>query len=102
MRVAIPAETEANETRVAATPDSIKKLIALGATVVVQSGAGMSSGITDPDYVAAGATLAGLRLAAGGAQSAAPSHCALWQTQNPTSASRAQVSISGFPASMRD
>ena len=58
MRVAIPAETEANETRVAATPDSIKKLIALGATVVVQSGAGMSSGITDPDYVAAGATLA--------------------------------------------
>ena len=59
MRVAIPAETEANETRVAATPDSIKKLIALGATVVVQSGAGMSSGITDPDYVAAGATLAG-------------------------------------------
>ena len=59
MRVAIPAETEAKETRVAATPDSIKKLIALGATVMVQSGAGMSSGITDADYVAAGATLAG-------------------------------------------
>ncbi|MDB5641011.1 MAG: transhydrogenase subunit alpha [Hyphomicrobiales bacterium] len=59
MRVAIPAETEANETRVAATPDSIKKLIALGATVVVQSGAGVSSGITDTDYVAAGATIAG-------------------------------------------
>jgi NAD(P) transhydrogenase subunit alpha len=59
MRVAIPAETEANETRVAATPDSIKKLIALGATVVVQSGAGVSSGITDTEYTAAGATIAG-------------------------------------------
>jgi NAD(P) transhydrogenase subunit alpha len=57
MRVAIPAETEANETRVAATPDSLKRLIALGASVVVQSGAGMSSGITDADFVAAGATL---------------------------------------------
>ncbi len=59
MRVAIPAETEANETRVAATPDSIKKLIVLGATVVVQSGAGVSSGITDSEYTAAGATIAG-------------------------------------------
>ncbi|MDB5545411.1 MAG: hypothetical protein JWO64_2560 [Hyphomicrobiales bacterium] len=59
MRVAIPAETEANETRVAATPDSIKKLIALGATVMVQSGAGKSSGITDSEYTAAGATIAG-------------------------------------------
>jgi len=59
MRVAIPAETEANETRVAATPDSIKKLIALGATVVVQSGAGKASGLTDADYTAAGASVAG-------------------------------------------
>jgi NAD(P) transhydrogenase subunit alpha len=59
MRVAIPAETEANETRVAATPDSIKKLIALGATIVVQSGAGRTSGLTDSDYLAAGATIAG-------------------------------------------
>ncbi len=59
MRVAIPAETEAHETRVAATPDSIKKLIALGATVVVQSGAGKASGLTDSDYSAVGATIAG-------------------------------------------
>lgn len=59
MRVAIPVEIDASETRVAATPDTVKKLMALGATVVVQSGAGRSSGILDQDYLAAGATIAG-------------------------------------------
>lgn len=58
MRIAIPAETEANETRVAATPETVKKFIGLGATVVVQRGAGLTSGITDADYEAAGAALA--------------------------------------------
>ena len=58
MRVAVPAETEANETRVAATPETVKKFKALGAEVVVQSGAGTASGIPDADFSAAGATVA--------------------------------------------
>ncbi|MDB5593416.1 MAG: transhydrogenase subunit alpha [Hyphomicrobiales bacterium] len=57
MRVAVPAEIEANETRVAATPETVKKFIALGATVAIQSGAGTTSGIPDADYTAAGATV---------------------------------------------
>ncbi|MEQ9176540.1 MAG: NAD(P)(+) transhydrogenase (Re/Si-specific) subunit alpha, partial [Alphaproteobacteria bacterium] len=40
MRIAIPKERRAGETRVAVTPDSIKKYIALGAEVVVEAGAG--------------------------------------------------------------
>jgi NAD(P) transhydrogenase subunit alpha len=58
MRVAIPAETEGGETRVAATPETVKKLIGLGATVTVASGAGLASGLPDADYEAAGATVA--------------------------------------------
>ncbi len=58
MRIAVPAETESNETRVAATPETVKKLIALGAQVAVQSGAGLASGITDTDFETAGATIA--------------------------------------------
>ena len=57
MQIAIPAEFEANESRVAATPDTVKKLIALGAAVSVQAGAGRGSGIPDGDYEAAGATI---------------------------------------------
>jgi len=56
MKVAIPAETE-SEPRVAATPDTVKKLKAY-ADVVVQSGAGLASGVLDSDYEAAGATIA--------------------------------------------
>ncbi|MBV1701333.1 MAG: Re/Si-specific NAD(P)(+) transhydrogenase subunit alpha [Hyphomicrobiales bacterium] len=58
MRIAIPAETDPLETRVAASPETIKKLLGLGAEVVVQSGAGLASGITDADYSAAGAQIA--------------------------------------------
>src|SRR4051794_21915525 len=56
MKVAIPAEVE-SEPRVAATPDTVKKLKAY-ADVVVQSGAGLRSGMLDTDYEAAGATIA--------------------------------------------
>jgi len=56
MKVAIPAETSP-EPRVAATPDTVKKLKAY-ADVVVQAGAGMKSGVLDADYEAAGATIA--------------------------------------------
>jgi NAD(P) transhydrogenase subunit alpha len=58
MRIAIPAEVEGGETRVAATPDTVKKLSALGAAVTVVSGAGTGSGLPDGDYEAAGATIA--------------------------------------------
>ncbi len=56
MRIAVPAETE-DEPRVAATPETVKKLVALCGTVAVQSGAGLASGITDAAFTAAGATV---------------------------------------------
>ncbi|MEW9310246.1 NAD(P)(+) transhydrogenase (Re/Si-specific) subunit alpha, partial [Labrys neptuniae] len=58
MKIGIPSETEPGEPRVGATPDTVKKLLALGAAVRVASGAGLASGITDEDYAAAGATIA--------------------------------------------
>src|SRR5262245_53784640 len=57
MRIVVLSEVEASETRVAAVPETVKKMKALGAAVVVQSGAGVKSGILDPDYEAAGATI---------------------------------------------
>lgn len=59
MKVAIPAEVDASEPRVAATPETVKKLKALGAEVLVERGAGLRSGILDSDYEAAGAAIAG-------------------------------------------
>ncbi|MBY6241749.1 Re/Si-specific NAD(P)(+) transhydrogenase subunit alpha [Methylosinus sp. Sm6] len=58
MRIAVPAESDKNETRVAATPETVKKFKNLGAEVVVQSGAGAASGFADADYAAAGAAIA--------------------------------------------
>ena len=57
MKIAIPAEVD-SEPRVAATPDTVKKMKALGADVVVESGAGVKSGILNADYEAAGASIA--------------------------------------------
>ncbi len=57
MKVGIPKERRAGETRVAATPASVKKLKALGLDVVVESGAGGASYFADQDYVAQGATV---------------------------------------------
>ncbi|MCW2315919.1 NAD(P) transhydrogenase subunit alpha [Rhodoblastus acidophilus] len=58
MRIAVPAETRAQEGRVAATPDTVKKYIGFGAEVVVQKGAGAKAGLTDADFEKAGATIA--------------------------------------------
>ena len=58
MRIAVPAETQGAETRVAATPETVRKFKGLGAEVVVETGAGKASGILDADYEAAGATIA--------------------------------------------
>ena len=57
MRIAVARETDANEPRVAATPETVKRFKALGADIVVGRGAGIASGILDADYEAAGATI---------------------------------------------
>src|SRR6516225_6341476 len=57
MKVAVIAESDAGEPRVAATPETVKKMIGLGATVAVEPGAGVKSGIRDADYAAVGAAL---------------------------------------------
>jgi NAD(P) transhydrogenase subunit alpha len=57
MKVAVAAEVDAGEPRVAATPETVKKMIGLGAAVAVEPGAGVKSGILDADYSAAGATV---------------------------------------------
>jgi NAD(P) transhydrogenase subunit alpha len=58
MRIAVPAETQGAETRVAVTPETVRKFIGLGADVAVEKGAGRASGIPDSDYEAAGASIA--------------------------------------------
>ena len=57
MRIAVLAETDAAEPRVAATPETVKKFISLGAEVAVQAGAGAASNISDADFAAAGASI---------------------------------------------
>jgi len=58
MKIAIPAETDPGEPRVAATPDTVKRLAGLGNEVTVQAGAGTKAGIPDADFAAAGAKIA--------------------------------------------
>ncbi len=55
MQIGVPAESAAGETRVAATPETVKKLVAQGHALQVQSGAGIAAGVTDAAYEAAGA-----------------------------------------------
>lgn len=57
MRIGIPAETRAGETRVAATPETVKKMLATGHQVLVQRGAGDGASIPDSEFQTAGATL---------------------------------------------
>ena len=58
MRIGIPAEKYPGEGRVAATPETVKKLVAGGRhTVIVESGAGVEASIPDTDFVAAGASI---------------------------------------------
>jgi NAD(P) transhydrogenase subunit alpha len=57
MLLVVPKERRAFETRVAATPETVKKLIGLGLTVAVESGAGQAAAISDADYLAAGAEI---------------------------------------------
>jgi NAD(P) transhydrogenase subunit alpha len=66
MKVAVVSEWNAGEPRVAATPETVKKIKALGADVVVQHDAGLKSGILDSDYQAAGASIVPTAQAAAG------------------------------------
>jgi NAD(P) transhydrogenase subunit alpha len=58
MRLAVLKERLAGEGRVAATPDSVKKLIALGLSVAVETGAGLKASVSDEEFAAAGAEIA--------------------------------------------
>jgi NAD(P) transhydrogenase subunit alpha len=59
MRIAVLSERDKVETRVAATPETVKKYKSLGAQVAVEAGAGVKAGIPDAEFTAAGATIAG-------------------------------------------
>ncbi|WP_321923425.1 Re/Si-specific NAD(P)(+) transhydrogenase subunit alpha [Paraburkholderia guartelaensis] len=58
MHIGVPAETRANETRVAATPETVKKYVAQGHTVTIQAGAGVGASYPDEAYTAVGAQVA--------------------------------------------
>ena len=57
MLIGVPSETVAGEARVAVTPETVKKLKALGHQLRVESGAGLAASVTDEAYVAAGAEI---------------------------------------------
>ncbi len=57
MQIGVPRETAAGETRVAATPETTKKLVALGHTIRVESGAGVAASAIDAAYAAVGAEI---------------------------------------------
>lgn len=58
MRIVVLDESKTGEPRVAVTPDTVKRLSALGASVTVQAGAGLLSSIPDADFEAVGASVA--------------------------------------------
>lgn len=57
VKIAVLSEAASGENRVAATPETVKKFIGLGASLFVEKGAGAGASIADADYEAAGATL---------------------------------------------
>ena len=63
MQITVLRETQPGESRVALIPESVKKLIALKATIAVESGAGLEAGASDADYEAAGASISSDRAA---------------------------------------
>ena len=58
MKIAIPKERRADEARVAASPDTVKKYVGMGFEVVVESGAGEGASLSDSAFAEAGATIA--------------------------------------------
>ena len=57
MRLAIPRETHPGENRASVTPDTVKKLVRLGADLAIESGAGAGAGFSDEAYAAEGASV---------------------------------------------
>jgi NAD(P) transhydrogenase subunit alpha len=57
MRIAVPREKQPGEARVALVPESVKKLVAAGAEIGIETGAGVRAGFNDSDYEAAGASI---------------------------------------------
>lgn len=85
MRIAVPKESVGGEARVAATPETVKKLASTGNEVVVQSGAGEAAGHPDSQYTEAGATITeGFAATVSGAD-------AVVKVQKPTSDELAQL-----------
>ncbi|WP_339744025.1 Re/Si-specific NAD(P)(+) transhydrogenase subunit alpha [uncultured Maricaulis sp.] len=84
MRIAILKERHAGETRVAATPDTIKKFVAAGHQLAVEKGAGLTASVTDEAYAAAGAEIGTLAAVLKGAD-------ALFSVQMPDDATLAKL-----------
>ena len=57
MKISIPKENRIGETRVAASPEVVKKFISMGFDVTIQSGAGLESGFTDESFKLVGASI---------------------------------------------
>jgi H+-translocating NAD(P) transhydrogenase subunit alpha len=57
VKIAVLKERAAGESRVAATPETVKKLMALGATLAVETGAGLTAAVSDAEYATAGASV---------------------------------------------
>ena len=57
MKIAVLKETAEGERRVAASAETVKKFIGLGASVAVESGAGVTASVSDADFEAAGASV---------------------------------------------
>ncbi len=60
VKIAVLKETSIGETRVAASPETVKKYIGLGASVAVETGAGLTASVSDSEYEAAGASVGAL------------------------------------------
>jgi NAD(P) transhydrogenase subunit alpha len=67
LRIAVLKERASNERRVSATPETVKKFVALGASIAVEEGAGAGASIPDADYAAAGAEVLPVGSVAAGA-----------------------------------
>ncbi len=89
MKIGIPKERREGEARAAATPDSVKKLIGLGAEVTIESGAGAGAAISDEAYAAAGAKIVP------DAASAVGDADVILKVQRPFSAAEGQNELAG-------
>src|ERR1700722_11749337 len=58
MKISVPREIHPGEARAPLTPDSVAKLVKLGAQVEVEAGLGLAAGFSDDNYIKAGATIA--------------------------------------------